>query len=83
MSGNKCKYFKGLSWDAGLKLTEAKFENIQDYDMMLFINKALRGGYSLVAQSYARANIQNSADFKPNQDQSCILNLDANNLYGL
>ena len=79
-----CHYLTcpSLSWDSGLKIAQAKFQYIKDYDMLLFINRALKGGYSLVAQSYARMNNKNFKDFNPSQPETSILNLDANNLYG-
>ena len=43
-----CHYFRspGLSWNAMLKVTEIKLEQISDIDMYLFIEKGLRGGIS-------------------------------------
>ena len=43
-----CHYFSspGLSWNAMLKVTEIKLEQISDIDMYLFIEKGSRGGIS-------------------------------------
>ena len=43
-----CHYFSfyGLSWDAMLKMTGVKLENISDIDKYLFIEKGFRGGIS-------------------------------------
>ena len=51
-----CHYFSspGLSWDAMLKMTGAKLQNIVDIDMYLFIEKRLRGGISYIAKRYAK-----------------------------
>ena len=53
-----CSYFSspGLSWDAMLKMTGVKLEKISDTDKYLFIEKGLRGGISLIAKRYAKAN---------------------------
>ena len=43
-----CHYFSspGLSWNAMLKMTSVKLENISDIDKYLFIEKGLRRGIS-------------------------------------
>ena len=47
-----CHYFSapGLSWDAMLKTTKIKLENISDIDVHLFIEKGMRGGISYIAK---------------------------------
>ena len=53
-----CHYFSspGLSWDAMLKMTGVKLEQILDIDKYLFIKKRLRGAVSYNAKRYAKAN---------------------------
>jgi len=46
----------GLTWDAGLKYTDASLELITDEDMYLFIESGIRGGISMITQRYAKAN---------------------------
>ena len=43
-----CHYFSspGLSWNAMLKMTGVKLEEISDIEKYLFIEKGLRGGVS-------------------------------------
>ena len=60
-----CHYFNspGLSWDAMLKMTGAKFEKVSDIDMYLFIKKGLRGGISYISKRYAKANNKYMNDY--------------------
>ena len=53
-----CHYFSSpaLSWDAMLKMTDAKLEKISDIDKHLFIEKGLRGGISYISKRYTKAN---------------------------
>ena len=46
----------GLRWDAMLKMTGEKLEQISDIDKFLFIEKGLRGGICYIAKRYAKAN---------------------------
>ena len=46
----------GLAWDACLKITEVKLELLSDVDMLLMIEKGIRGGVSMVSKRFPRAN---------------------------
>ena len=46
----------GLAWQACLKKTGVKLELLTDYDMLLMIEKALRGGICQAIHRYAKAN---------------------------
>ena len=72
----------GLSWDAGLKFTGIELENISEIDMIMFWEKMKRGGISVISKRYAKANNPYLPDYNPNQQNSYILQLDCNNLYG-
>ena len=72
----------GLAWDAMLKMTKIELDLITDIDMALFIEKGLRGGISYIAHRYARANNKYLPDYNPELDDSYLMYLDANNLYG-
>jgi len=50
--------------------------------MQLFIEKAFRGGISYIAHRYAKANNKYLPDYNPELDDSYLMYLDANNLYG-
>ena len=72
----------GMAWDAMLKMTEIKLELLEDVDMLLMIEKGIRGGISNAFKRYAKANNKFMKDFDPAEKSSFIVYLDANNLYG-
>ena len=81
---NPCHYFSSprLSWDAMLKITGVKLENVSDFDMYLFIEKGLRGGISYIAKRRRKANIKYMKNYDPTKLSIYIPYLDVNNLYG-
>ena len=72
----------GMAWDAMLKITGIKLELLEDVDMLLMIEKGIRGGISNSFKRYAKANNRFMKDFDPAEKSSFIVYLDANNLYG-
>ena len=72
----------GLVWQACLKKTEVKLELITDYDMLLMIEKGIRGGICQATHRYAKANNKYMKNYDKNIESSYIEYLDANNLYG-
>ena len=72
----------GMAWDAMLKMTGIKLELLEDVDMLLMIEKGIRGGISNAFKRYAKANNKFMKDFDPAEKSSFIVYLDANNLYG-
>ena len=79
-----CHYFTspGLSWDAMLKMTDIQLELMTDIDMFLFIEGAMKGGISYIANRYGKANNKYMKVYDENAPSKYIMYLDANNLYG-
>lgn len=72
----------GLSWDAMMLYTKIRLELITDIDMLLFIEKGIRGGISQCSGRYSKANNEYMNDYNPLEEKKYLLYLDANNLYG-
>ena len=73
----------GLAWDAALKKTEVELELLSDPDMLLMVEKGIRGGVSSIMHRYSKANNKYMGeDYNPTEPSKYLQYLDANNLYG-
>ena len=71
-----------LSWDAMLKCTRIKLELLTDIQMYLFFESGLKSGISQIFHRYAEANNKYLKNYDESKEDSYILYLDDNNLYG-
>ena len=46
----------GLAWDAAPKLTTVNLELLEDPDMLLMIEKGIKGGISMITERYSKVN---------------------------
>ena len=77
-------YHTGLAWDAALKYTKVKLSTLPDIEMHQFLKRGMRGGISMITNTYAKANnelILSVENYDPDKPTTYIIYLDANNLY--
>ena len=72
----------GLAWQAALKKAEVKLELFTDIDMLLIVEKGIRGGICNLICRYAKANNKYMKDYDENKESSYLKYWDGNNLYG-
>ena len=72
----------GYGFDVMLKYTGVELELFTDINYYEFMEKGIRGGLSQISTRYAKANNKYMRLYDPEQEESYIVYLDANNLYG-
>ena len=72
----------GLVWQACLKKTRVKLELLTDIDMLLIVEKGIRGEICHSMHKYAKANNKYMKNYDKDMESSDLEYLDANNLYG-
>ena len=72
----------GLAWQACLKKTKVKLELLPDVDMLLMVEKGIRGGICHAVYRYAKGNNNYMKNYDKNKESSYGLYLDAKHLRG-
>jgi len=76
----------GLAWDAALKITGVNLELLSDPDMLLMVERGIRGirgGTSMISNRYGKANnLYMEEKYNKYDTTKYVTYLDANNLYG-
>ena len=55
----------GLAWDACLKIAKVRLELLTDYDILMMVEKGIRGGVSMISTRYGKANNPYMKDYDP------------------
>ena len=72
----------GLAWQTALKKIEVKLELLTDMDMLLMVEKGIRGGICNAIHQSAKDNNKYMKDYDKNKESSHLNYWDVNNLYG-
>ena len=81
---NSAKFLSapGLAWQAALKKIKVKLDLLTDIDMLLIVEKGIRGGICHSIYRYAKANNKYMKYYNKNKELSYLQYWDVNNLYG-
>ncbi|KAJ8914908.1 hypothetical protein NQ315_016062 [Exocentrus adspersus] len=73
----------GYTWDCMLFKTRQTLELLTDIDMLMFVERGIRGGLSQVcAKRKSVANNKYMPDYNPNEPSQYLMYFDVNNQYG-
>ena len=71
-----------FTYDAFLLSSGVQLELLTEINQYFFLERGIRGGLSMVAKRYAKANHPNIPGYDSSLPHTFILDLDSNNLYG-
>ena len=69
----------GLAWQAYFKKTGVNLESLLDIDMLLMVEKGIRGGFCQAMHRYAKANNEYINNYDKSIESWYLMYLDANN----
>ena len=72
----------GLAWQAASKKAKVKLDLLTDIDMLLMVEKGIRGGICHTVYQYEKANNIYMKGYNKNKESLYIQYLDVHNLYG-
>ena len=64
------------------RMVKVKLDLLTDIDILLMVEKSIRGGICHSAYQYAKANNKNMKDYDKNKELLYLQYWDVNNLYG-
>ena len=71
-----------IAWKACLKKTEVELELLTNVDVLLMVEKGIRGGICHAIHRYAKANNKHMKHYEKKEESLFLESLDANNFYG-
>ena len=77
----KCLSAPGLAWQTTLKKTKVKLDLLTDIDMLLMVEKGIRGGTCHSIYRYAKANNKYMKGYDKNKESSYLQYWNVKNLY--
>ena len=72
----------GLAWQTCLKKTKVELELLTNIDMLLMVEKGIRGGICQAIHRHAKANNKYMKNYNKDIISSYLMYVDANNLFG-
>ena len=72
----------GLAWQACLRKTKLNLELLTNIDMLLMVEKGIRGGICQAIHRHAKENNKYMKNYDKNIESSYLIYLYANNLFG-
>ena len=72
----------GLAWQTAIKNIKVKSDLLTDINVLLIVEKGIRGGMCHIIYQYAKANSKYMKDYDENKGSLYFKHWDVNNLYG-